>query len=822
VRNERCELRHKKKKFRFFPFLSLTLFLLSLDEKKVSEEKPRKDTAETAKEKAVPVTPKKKKSDSEGAAEEEKEKKHHHHSKDGESGKKKKKKHHDDDDDDDDEEEDDGEADDEKEAGGDEKKKKKSSKEPVSAAAVAAAPASTDATPESAKKASPDTLSPRPREAAPFWRTVPDACVEIRLAKTGVAARPPTTVMALLGEAVTKHGKEKALCWEEGDKWCSWSWQEYSDNIKKAAKSLIHLGMKSHEAVSIIGFNSKEWFVANMAAIAAGGKAAGIYTTNATDACKYIVEHSESRVVVCENEAQLKKFLPIRKDLKKVVAYVIWSGAVPSGANSDDEKSKVYDWAQFMALGADVADEKLDKRIKAQKPGECCTLIYTSGTTGNPKAVMITHDNITWTPQSVFGVLGADFGAKEEHSISYLPLSHVAAQMLDIHMPIAVTATRGGFATVWFARPDALKGSLKNTLTHVRPTLFFGVPRVWEKFAEAMQAVGAANTGIKKMLGNFAKGKALAKYEANQIGHEGGEPMFVGIAEKILNKARVALGFDRCRFMMTGAAPISRDTLRYFGSLNMPVHELYGMSESTGPQTLSYPGHYLVGSCGPVLPGCEIRIDHVEGRDKAGEGEILFAGRHIMLGYMKDDAKSAEAIDNDGWLHSGDVGRIDSYGFLHITGRIKELLITAGGENIAPVPMEDAIKSKLPGISNVVMIGDRRKYNVCLITLRLKTLDDGSFTKELVGASLNIGSPAKTVDEAQKCDVWKKYIETGITAANKEAVSNASKIQKHRILDTDFGVLTGELTATLKLKRPIVNQMYANVIESMYSEAGGD
>jgi long-chain-fatty-acid--CoA ligase ACSBG len=720
--------------------------------------------------------------------------------------KKKKKKHHSDDD----------------AADADADKKKKKDESAKAAPAATPAPVSTDATPKEAQKASPDSLSPRPKEAAPFWRTAPDACVEIRTAKTGVAARAPTTVMALLTEATKKHGKEKALCWEEGDKWCSWSWQEYHDQIRKAAKALIHLGMKQHEAVSIIGFNSKEWFVANMAAIAAGGKAAGIYTTNATDACKYIVEHSESRVVVCENETQLKKFLPIRKDLKKVVAFVIWNGAVPEGVNGDEHKSKVYDWAQFVALGADVADEKLEKRIAAQKPGECCTLIYTSGTTGNPKAVMITHDNITWTPQSVFGVLGADFGAKEEHSISYLPLSHVAAQMLDIHMPIAVTATRGGFATVHFARPDALKGSLKNTLTHVRPTLFFGVPRVWEKFAEAMQAVGAASTGLKKMLGNFAKGKALAKYEANQVGHEGGEPIFVGLAEMILNKARIALGFDRCRFMMTGAAPISRDTLRYFGSLNMPVHELYGMSESTGPQTLSYPGHYLVGSCGPVLPGCEIRIDHVEGRDKAGEGEILFAGRHIMLGYMKDEAKTREAIDDDGWLHSGDVGRIDSYGFLHITGRIKELLITAGGENIAPVPMEDAIKSKLPAISNVVMIGDRRKYNVCLITLRLKTLDDGSFTKELVGASLNIGSPAKTVDEAQKCDIWKKYIEAGITAANKDAVSNASRIQKFRILNTDFGVLTGELTATLKLKRPVVSAMYADVIESMYSEAGGD
>jgi len=298
--------------------------------------------------------------------------------------------------------------------------------------------------------------------------------------------------------------------------------------------------------------------------------------------------------------------------------------------------------------------------------------------------------------------------------------------------------------------------------------------------------------------------------------------MMIGTAEKILSQVRIKLGLDRCKFQMTGAAPIAKETLRYFGSINLPVYELYGMSESTGPHTLSYPGHYLIGSCGPVLPGCEIKIDHEPTRDKASEGEILFRGRHIMLGYMKDEAKTREAIDDDGWLHSGDVGRVDSYGFCHITGRIKELIITAGGENIAPVPMEDAVKAKLPATANIMMAGDKRKYNVCLITLRLKANDDGLFTNELIGEALKIGAKAKTVEEAMKEDVWKKYIEGGIAAANKETVSNASKIQKFRILPTDFGVATGELTATLKLKRPVVSEKYAAIIDEMYNEAGPD
>jgi long-chain-fatty-acid--CoA ligase ACSBG len=574
-------------------------------EKKEKKSSGRKSTADAAAAKSVPVVPS------------------------GEKKKKKKKKSDDgaaaaDDDDDDD---DDAPAEKTADKGGkakaDTPKADAAKAAPAAAAATAAASSSAPA-----KLADPDTLIPYPKSASPFWRIESDACVEIRIAKKGVAARPPTTVNELLQLAVSKHGDKPALSWEDNGKWVSMTWIEYSDQIRAAAKSLIHIGMKAHEAVSIIGFNSKEWFIANMGAIAAGGKAAGIYTTNATDACKYIVEHSESRVVVCENAAQLAKFLPIRAELKHVDAYVVWSGALPDGVNGSDKKGgKVYTWADFIKLGADVEDSRLEKRIKAQKPGHCCTLIYTSGTTGNPKAVMITHDNLTWTPQSVFEVLGAEFGAKEEHAISYLPLSHVAAQMLDIHMPIAVTATRGGYATMYFARPDALKGSLKNTLTHVRPTLFFGVPRVWEKFAEAMQAVGQSLPFYAKWVSGFAKGKALEKYEAGQVGHSGSEPSMIATAEKILMKVRVNLGLDRCKFQMTGAAPIAKETLRYFGSVNLPVYELYGMSESTGPQTLSFPGHYLVGSCGPVLPGCGIKIDHVPGRDKAGEGEINFSGR---------------------------------------------------------------------------------------------------------------------------------------------------------------------------------------------------
>jgi long-chain-fatty-acid--CoA ligase ACSBG len=625
--------------------------------------------------------------------------------------------------------------------------------------------------------------------------------------------------------AVKKHADDVALRVERNGQWVSWTWTAYRRDVELAARALIKLGLKPHESVCIIGFNSPEWFFANMGAIAAGGKAAGIYTTNEPEACHYIAEHSDARVAVVENEAQLDKFLAIRDRLPKLAAIVVNSGAVPDKVRAGNAAArvKVYDWAEFLALASGTPEKELQRRIEDQRPGHGCTLIYTSGTTGHPKAVMVSHDNLTWTAQSLFQIMPPGFGNKEEHVVSYLPLSHIAAQMVDIHLPIGIAATYSANATVHFARPDALKGTLGDTLKACRPTVFFGVPRVWEKIAEKMKALGASTTGLKKSLVTWAKSCGTAAFLAEQYTGDLQLPWGFPLANRlVLSKVRQALGLDRCSMCLTGAAPISADTLNYFGALYIPIYELYGMSECCGPMTVSAPGTFKVGSCGPAMPGCEIKIDHDPARDQPGQGEIVYRGRHIMLGYMKDEAKSREAIDADGWLHSGDVGRIDKDGFLYITGRIKELIITAGGENIAPVPMEDAIKSKLPGLSNVMMIGDKRKFNVCIVTLRLKQRDDGSFTDELVGESLNIGSPAKTVQEAQKCEIWKKYITAGITAANKTAVSNASRIQKFRIVGTDFSVPGGELTATLKLRRTPTCAKFADVIEAMYAEAGGD
>mmetsp|Transcript_589 Transcript_589/g.983 ORF Transcript_589/g.983 Transcript_589/m.983 type:complete len:705 (-) Transcript_589:81-2195(-) len=652
-----------------------------------------------------------------------------------------------------------------------------------------------------------------------FWVNPSDEA-EIVVSESGVASFPPVTVMDAFKSARANNGDTRALVSSDYNR--VWSWNMYYEDSMKVGRALLKLGVKDFGSVCIIGFNSPEWFLGNMGAIACGAKAAGIYPTNGPEAAAYIASHCEAQVVLCENAYQAEKFIKTKDQLPHLSALVVWSGPLPNPVDG----LTILTWDDFTDLGKDEEGPLADllaERIARQKPGHCCTLIYTSGTTGFPKAVMINHDNLTWTANCILEFMeGMKPGPHE--FLSYLPLSHVAAQMLDIHAPI-ILGYQNIRCTVTFARPDALKGTLGDSLKKVRPTGFFGVPRVWEKIHEKMTAAAASTTGMKKNIAIWAKSIGHQNWMSKQLPAEGSRtkpsaPMMYGVADKmVFQTVKERLGLDRCKFFVSGAAPITRDTLSFFGSLDISIHEVYGMSECTGPSTLGTNAAFRIGTVGPAIPGVELKIDHDPNRDKPGHGEICYRGRNVMMGYMKNEQKSAEAIDKEGWLHSGDVGHIDEFGLLAITGRIKELIITAGGENIAPVPIEDSVKAQLPGISNIMMVGDKRKYNVCLITLVTELdAETGRFTNKLTGSSLNVnGSTAKTTEEARSCPKWEKYITDGISASNKNAVSNAQKIQKFRILDEDFSEPAGDLTPTLKLKRAKVTEKYIAEIESLYA-----
>merc|ERR1712048_28392 len=489
----------------------------------------------------------------------------------------------------------------------------------------------------------------------------------------------------------------------------------------------------------------------------------------------------------------------------------------------------VMTYKEFVQTGSQVSDAQLDQRMVAQTPENAMTLIYTSGTTGMPKAVMLSHDNVTWTTGAMVaheGLADVFLNHPEAHRIvSYLPLSHIAGAMLDIYMPIWFNAFFRHGQSVTFARPDALKGTLKDTLCEVHPTIFFAVPRVWEKFEAAIREIGAKNTGLKKRIGDSSK-EALKRSNCSlQVGEKPVRPgMMDALGRKVMSKVHAALGLDKCIWAGTGAAPISPQTLEYFASLNIIISELFGMSECTGPHTTCTPNLFKFGTCGAMLPGCYSIVDHVAGRDKEGEGELKYKGRHVMGGYMFDEANTRKTIDQEHWLFTGDVVSLKSYAsgtpeLLKITGRVKELIITAGGENIAPVPIETKLKEYCPGLGNVMMIGDKQKF--CAVIVAAKVKEDvatGSATEELVAEALQVDTDCKTVSEAQNSELWKKHIQEGIDKYNREdAVSQAQKLQKWAFIPTTFTVAGGELGPTLKLKRGPTAEKYQSIIELLYA-----
>ena len=586
------------------------------------------------------------------------------------------------------------------------------------------------------------------------------------------------TIMEAFNETSGNFGDRVALKFKTGGQWKETSWKDYYHQVRITARAFMALGLEKGKAVNILGNNCPQWFISDLAGVFAGAVPGGIYTTSSPDQCHYIASHSDANIAVVENADQLTKFKKIKDRLPELKAIVLMNGSDP-----DD---MVYAWNQLPELAEKISEKALEERITAQKPDDGCTLIYTSGTTGNPKGVMITHDNITWTAQQVINMI---HGNHEDQIISYLPLSHIAEQVVSLYVPCLMGCT------VWFS--ESLD-KLGENLAEVRPTLFVGVPRVWEKIQAKMMAAGAQNSPLKKKIAAWARKQGLAGGYADQEGKP--KPFFYDLADKLVfSKAREKLGFNHCRLFISTAAPISMDSLEFFLSLGIPLTEVYGMSECTGPGTLSLPEpfKYRTGWAGPAVTGTDIKI--------AEDGEVLMKGRHVFKGYFKNDAATAETIDQDGWLHSGDVGKIDEKGFLKITDRKKELIITAGGENISPQFLEGKLKS-IPVVANAVVIGDRRKYMTALFTLIPENLD-----QELNKA----GSPAKNMMEAAKCLKFRAYLQQQLDEVNA-TVSRVQAIKKFTILPDEFSVEGDELTPTMKLKRRIINTKYAKEIAEMY------
>lgn len=638
------------------------------------------------------------------------------------------------------------------------------------------------------------------------WVTSVEEEANIKTTLSGPASIKPVTLNEVFKQTTIRFGGRDALCVKRDGVWKKWTWREYYSDVCQLAKSFVKAGLEPHHGVCIIGFNSPEWVISFMAAVMAGGTATGIYATNNADACHYIVENCKADIFIAENKSQLSKILEVKDRLPKLKAIVQYT---PGDVDPAQRENGVVSWKEFMELGKEVPEYEVQWRMDAQKPSNCAALVYTSGTTGAPKGVMLSHDNLFWTANIVSHLYKLN---EDDHIISYLPLSHVAAMMLDI---IAMLV---GGNTVWFAQPDALKGSIVTTLNEVRPTIFLGVPRVWEKFKDKVELVTSGATGIKGYM--LSKSRAIGKKTSENRLQGGDTAWGYFFANNLVFKGlKAKMGLDRCRVFVSGAAPLPRAVTEFFLEFDMPIYQIYGMSECTGPHSVNLEGHYKLGSAGKVLIGVENKIDNP---GPNGDGEICFRGRHVFMGYLGEEAKTRETIDEDGWLHSGDIGRLDEDGHLFITGRIKEILITRGGENVAPVPIEEAMLVQMKLLSNCMVIGDEQRFLTMFVTIRCK-MDELDPTDELDQLGLNalhqIGSQATTVSEAIADPLVERYIKQGMERANELSISRAACVQKFRILPVDFSIPGGELTPTMKVKRKIVLAKYHDLVAEMYKES---
>ncbi|XP_032107994.1 long-chain-fatty-acid--CoA ligase ACSBG2 [Sapajus apella] len=614
------------------------------------------------------------------------------------------------------------------------------------------------------------------------------------------------TIPEFFQESVNRFGTYPALAFKNSEKWEILNFNQYYKACWKAAKSLIKLGLKRFHGVGILGFNSVEWFITALGAILAGGLCVGIYATNSAEACRHAITDAKVNILLVENDQQLQKILSIPQSRLEPLKAIVQYRLPVKNCNN------LYSWDDFMELGGSIPDTQLEQVIQSQKANQCAVLIYTSGTTGIPKGVMLSHDNITWTA----GAVAKDLKLTEKHEmvVSYLPLSHIAAQMMDIWVPIKIGAL------TYFAQPDALKGTLINTLKEVKPTVFLGVPRIWEKMQVEVKKNSARFTGLSKKVFVWARNIGFKVNSKKMLGKHN-IPMSYRMAKTIVfSKVKMSLGLDHCHSFISGAAPLNQETAEFFLSLDIPIGELYGLSESSGPHTISYQSNYRLLSCGKILSGCKNMLFQ---QNKDGIGEICLWGRHIFMGYLERETETTEAIDEEGWLHSGDLGQLDSLGFLYVTGRIKEILITAGAENVAPIPIETLVKKKIPIISNAMLVGDKLKFLSMLLTLKCEInqmsgepLDN--LTSEAIDFCRDLGSWASTVTDIvkRKDSLIYKAIQEGINDVNQEATSNAQKIQKWVILEKDFSIYGGELGPMMKLKRHFIAQKYKKQIDQMY------
>jgi long-chain acyl-CoA synthetase len=584
---------------------------------------------------------------------------------------------------------------------------------------------------------------------------------------SGTAA---TTMAGLAALAAEKYRGNVALEHKVGDEWVDVPFEELGATVSEVARGLMDLGLERGDRISILSHTRPEWTYANLGILAMGGASVSIYQTNSPEECHYVLDHSESNAVFVEDAEQLEKVRAVRDRLPGLEHVVIFDGET-----SDDAISL----ADLRERGRARDQAELDERTASVTPDDACVFIYTSGTTGPPKGVILTHGNY----RAMCDMVPATRALSPGRTVYlFLPLAHVFALLVQF-----LVVELGATLAYWQKDPQ----KIISDLMEVKPSYFPSVPRIFEK----IYTLATSNAPDREKLDQAVK-VGLTVRQMRERGEDVPAELqqaFDQAEQELFQNVRNLFG-GRVEQCVTGAAPIAQEILEFFYACGVPVMEGYGMTETSTSATLNRPEDFRFGSVGKPLAGVEAKI--------AEDGELLLRGPNIFTSYYKNDEATRSTLI-DGWLHTGDLGRIDEDGFVYITGRKKDIIITAGGKNITPANLENGLKQNR-WISQAVVVGDRRPYLIALITLDPEELPAFADQHGLA------------VEDIPDSEAMRAEVQRAVDEVN-DRVGRVEQIKKFAILPHDLSQATGELTPTLKVKRNVVNEKFAGVVEALYS-----
>lgn len=594
------------------------------------------------------------------------------------------------------------------------------------------------------------------------------------------------TVPEMFEQAVSRFGNRTAMRKKQFGLWLDISWNEYAAHVRQVGAALVSMGFEKGQAVSIIGDNCPEWVFISMGAQCVGGVATGIYATNAWPQVEYVVRHSESRFLFVENEEQLDKWLMFRDKSSQLHKVVVWD----TKGLRHFKDPQVMTFAQFFALGKEALKAQpalFAERAALVAAQDTAVLIYTSGTTGPPKGAMLSHSNLLWMGQAIT----RDNPMYEtDEVLSFLPLCHIFEQLFTMLGHISI-----GYTVNFIESLD----TVTENMVEISPTVGHAVPRIWEKYYSTVFIKMAEATWFKRKV--FGAAYKIGKKKAELSMNFAAVPAWIKLLYflaylTVLRKLKQRLGFDRIRVAYSGAAPIAPDVLSFFQAIGVNLVEGYGQTEGTGVTCISPQDRPKFGSVGLPLQGSEVKI--------AEDGEILVKSPGVFQGYFKNQEATAETLQ-EGWLCSGDVGRIDDNGYLYITDRKKDIIVTAGGKNITPQYIENKLKSSIY-INDAVVIGDRRKYLTALIMI-----DEDNVVKFAQDHKIQFSTYRDLTSNPE----INKLIQDQVDQVNA-SLARVENIRKFTILPKKLYEEDGEVTPTMKVKRKHVHQAFADLIEAMY------